>query len=69
MGQAESECCSVSRILSTVFIVEVQNCVRNEERNYSLMNYFIAKAGECFPGELDSNPTSGRFLHDASSVS
>lgn len=46
MDQAESEWCSVNRIWSTIFIVEVRNCVRNEDRNYSLMNDFIAKAGE-----------------------
>lgn len=70
IGQAESEWCSVSIILYTIFIVEVRNCIRNYERNYSLMNDFIVKAGECFPGELDSNPASGTtLLHDASSVS
>lgn len=35
-----------------------------------MMNDFIVKAVECFPGELDSNPASGTtLLHDASSVS
>lgn len=44
MSEAESERCRVSRILSAIFIVEVRNCVRNEERNCSLMNDLVAEA-------------------------